>query len=55
MADPEIKKGEGARSKFHELFIRIRHLGLFRRFGSLFRMLECNGRQHTSAGWCAVA
>ena len=32
MADPEIKKGEGACSKPHELFIRTHHLGHFWRF-----------------------
>ena len=32
VADPEIKKGEGARSKSYELFIRTRRLGRFRRF-----------------------
>ena len=36
VADPEIKKGEGARSKYHELFIRTSHLGRSAFFGHCF-------------------
>ena len=48
MADPEIKKGEGARSKqqIHELFIRTRHLG---RFGAFSVIVSRTKVQSTAA------
>ena len=44
VADPEMKKGEGARSKQASLIIHKNT-----RFRLLFRMLECNQRQQTAA------
>ena len=49
VADPEIKKGEGARSKSHELFIRTRHLG---RFG-VFSVIVSRTKVQSTAADCS--